>query len=29
VPGVGTPFSDSSVIAASPIPTEVSNVSTS
>ena len=27
--GVGTPYSDSSVIAASPMPTEVSSVSTS
>ena len=27
--GVGTPFSDSSVTAASPMPTEVSSVSTS
>ncbi len=27
--GVGTPFSDSSVTAASPVPTEVSSVSTS
>jgi hypothetical protein len=27
--GVGTPFSDNSVTAASPVPTEVSSVSTS